>query len=377
MAVKPLDLGAYLKEKGSPLAGYVPDIMASANRHRIDPRFIVAVAGAESSFGKISKGFNAWGIGPHYRYASWKDGIEAAAKLLRTYYVNEGRKSVLKIGEKWAPIGAGNDPTNLNSNWSRNVKSIYSALGGDPNDVTKGWRKGAAPKVVEKLPSQNPGMLTAAPPPRDLLTPSPLAGAAGLTERTAFEGLTRIGRGESPTRTLRDLTSAAMQEASAVAAAAATVADTQPGPIETATDEDSIPRGNTVTKPAPLKAGGGWGGSYSIAKSFADIGKSNGLAAVSEKRGTKKTKTGGTSDHWVGSAEAYAFDLSNTGDGGEPTPEMDRAAIAIAAKLGIKYDGKTPLVLTVKLNGYRIQVLYRTQLGGDHNDHIHVGVRKL
>jgi len=31
----------------------------------------------------------------------------------------------------------------------------------------------------------------------------------------------------------------------------------------------------------------------------------------------------------------------------------------------------------VRRNGYRIQVLYRTDVGGDHHNHIHVGVKKI
>lgn len=29
------------------------------------------------------------------------------------------------LGDRYCPIGAGNDPKNLNSNWVRNVKSLY------------------------------------------------------------------------------------------------------------------------------------------------------------------------------------------------------------------------------------------------------------
>ena len=34
-------------------------------------------------------------------------------------------------GRRWAPIGATNDPTQLNSNWYRNVSRYYAELGGD------------------------------------------------------------------------------------------------------------------------------------------------------------------------------------------------------------------------------------------------------
>ena len=123
-----------------------------------------------------------------------------------------------------------------------------------------------------------------------------------------------------------------------------------------------------------LKPGAGWGGSKKIAMSFRDLAKSYGLGVMSEKRSTKMTASGGVSDHWTGSKNSYAFDLSN---GSSPTKEMDEAARQIMAELGVNYDGKSELVKNVNVNGYRVQVLYRTNVGGNHHNHIHVGVRKL
>jgi hypothetical protein len=117
---------------------------------------------------------------------------------------------------------------------------------------------------------------------------------------------------------------------------------------------------------------GAWGGSYDVARGFADLAQGLGLKSTSEKRQRQATSTGGVSDHWVGSKNSYAFDLSN----GVRTKQMDQAASQIAARLGVHWNGG-PLELTKVVNGYRIQVLYRTQLGGDHNNHIHVGVERV
>jgi hypothetical protein len=211
--------------------------------------------------------------------------------------------------------------------------------------------------------------LLSIPPPANLTDTSPLAGAGAAD--VAFENLGRIARGEDPSRSLAALVDSV--------AATPTPSRQSPAPV-TPTPSPSPVNPETATRPAgkppkavPLKAGGGWGGSYGIAKGFADIAVGHGLTSTSEKRAKQKTTTGGVSDHFEGNELAYAFDLSN----GVKTPEMDKAAVEIAARLGVKYDGKSPLVLTVRRNGYRIQVLYRTQVGGDHNDHIHLGVRKL
>ena len=123
----------------------------------------------------------------------------------------------------------------------------------------------------------------------------------------------------------------------------------------------------------PIQAGGGWGGSKNIADQFAQVGISNGLQVVSEKRDRKATASGGVSDHWVGSTNAYAYDISN---GSAPTGEMDRTAMQIIRSLGGNWDGKSAIVMNFHQGGYRIQVLYRTNVGGNHFDHIHVGVRR-
>ncbi len=377
---KPIDLGAFLKEKKSPLADYVPQIMKAANKWRIDPRLIIAIAGGESSFGRNARGFNAWGIGPGRTYASWDAGIDAAAHLLRHNYVGKGLKTLASIGSKWAPLGVANDPTNLNSNWYRNNSTFYSALGGDVKDVTRDWRKGAAPKVVAKQPSQKTRTIAGvtipfvpgAPPPSKSLLPD-----SGFSERAAFASLGRISQGFDPSYSMKLMVEEQMSNATARAAAQVTARELQPKVSTPDPVEDKVKPTVTPTgKPAkplstkPLPAGGGWGGSYSVAKALADIGKGLGLTATSEKRDRKLTASGNPSDHWVGSKDSYAFDLSN---GSAPTEEMDKAAAAIAARLGIKYDGKSPLLMSVTRNGYRIQLIWRS---AGHYDHVHLGVRR-
>lgn len=199
-----------------------------------------------------------------------------------------------------------------------------------------------------------------APPPADLLGKSSFDTTGQTTEQSAFDALGRIGRGESPTHTLSDLVDTISAPAPVTRQPAKVVPE--PGKVDQPADSSKAP------------ASDAWGGSYSLAASLASIGKGLGLASVSEKRDRKNTTSGNMSDHYSGNKDAYAFDLSN---GSNPTPEMDAAAVAIAAQLGVKYDGRSPLVLTVKQNGYRIQVLYRTSTGGNHYNHVHVGVRKI
>jgi hypothetical protein len=54
-------------------------------------------------------------------------GIEAVAKLLASDRYRG--KSIAQIGAMYAPVGAANDPNNLNSNWVRNVTQYFNQFG--------------------------------------------------------------------------------------------------------------------------------------------------------------------------------------------------------------------------------------------------------
>jgi cell wall-associated NlpC family hydrolase len=159
---KALNLEGYLRGKGSPLADHVPALLQASHRWRVDPRLIVSIAGAETSFGKAGGGpsvFNAWGVGPGKAYSSWQDGLNSVAKLLRQSYLNQGLNTLPKIQRKWAPVGAGNDPRNLNSAWLNNTNAVMRELGGTAMDVTSGWRKPTAPST-QQAAQQNPNLFT-------------------------------------------------------------------------------------------------------------------------------------------------------------------------------------------------------------------------
>lgn len=58
------------------------------------------------------------------------EGIEAYISNLKNNYYNEGRTTIETIQLKYAPIGAKNDPNDLNSNWIPGVTRHYKELGG-------------------------------------------------------------------------------------------------------------------------------------------------------------------------------------------------------------------------------------------------------
>lgn len=150
-------IDAYLASKGSPMAGNGAAFMASAARWQVDPRLVVAISGAESSFGAQTCGpFNAWGWAcPNdpADFADWATGIETITRGLRKGYLDEGRTSVALIQQKYAPSKAANDPTGLNNNWVGNVSKFLGELGGNPNVV------GPGPAAGANMPNLAPGLI--------------------------------------------------------------------------------------------------------------------------------------------------------------------------------------------------------------------------
>jgi len=130
-------LDAYLASKGSPLAGHGAAFVYQSTAVGLDPRLLVAISGAETSFGTYRPSqtiHNPFGMGPGIVYPSWDDAIAAAARNLGgSLYKGSGLVTIAQIQRRWAPLGATNDPEQLNSNWYRNVSRYYAEVGGDPN----------------------------------------------------------------------------------------------------------------------------------------------------------------------------------------------------------------------------------------------------
>jgi hypothetical protein len=131
-----LDAWMASKVPTSPLVGLGGVFVASGVASGVDPRLLVAIARQESALGTAGGGasiHNAFGWGPHIPFESWEENIATVARGLASGYLSEGRTTIPAIGAKWAPIGASNDPTNLNSHWVRGVSGSYAELGGDPS----------------------------------------------------------------------------------------------------------------------------------------------------------------------------------------------------------------------------------------------------
>ena len=131
---------AYLRTKGSPMAGQGAAFVEAGVEFELDPRLLVAIAGAESYFGITTcADYNAWGWGCPTRpqaFDDWRHAILTVAKGLREGYLDDGLESVGEIHLRYAPPNAANDPTGLNFAWPDNVARFLVEQGGDPQQVS-------------------------------------------------------------------------------------------------------------------------------------------------------------------------------------------------------------------------------------------------
>lgn len=137
--VRPTDalaLDQILSRAGSPLAGLGATFVSAGADAGIDPRFLVAIAAQETmleTYGPAQTINNPFGLGPGLAFANPSDAIADAARTLAADYLARGLTAIPQISAKWAPLGAANDPSDLNANWTTDVSQYYRTLGGDPD----------------------------------------------------------------------------------------------------------------------------------------------------------------------------------------------------------------------------------------------------
>ena len=132
-------------------------------------------------------------------------------------------------------------------------------------------------------------------------------------------------------------------------------------------DEDDDPGADApLTIDRLLKAGGGFAGAEAPVRRAIKMATIRGLTVTS----TKRPSGSSGSDHHLTQNRSFAADLSN---GSSPTPQMDSTARAIAKALG--HPEFQAGVLNVSHGRARAQLLWRTNVGGNHFNHVHFGVR--
>ena len=125
--------------KGGKLEGKSMKILDIAEEEKVPPLLMIAIIVNESGWGT---GANAMqqnnplsvmgnkSIGDS-TYDTIEEGLHAGAKNLYEGYIKKGLDTPKKIGPKYAPVGASNDPDNLNANWVPNNEKVMKDLGAE------------------------------------------------------------------------------------------------------------------------------------------------------------------------------------------------------------------------------------------------------
>jgi RHS repeat-associated protein len=131
-----IEISHYLGSKGSPLAGLADQFVADGQQYDVDPRFLVALSRAESTWGKnltAKQGpYNAWSVSTHYYtgYSSFSAALNDVANLVGTdpRYIPGGNitaKGIYQVFNATFSLPYFNDT----------IVADMNKLGGDLNDV--------------------------------------------------------------------------------------------------------------------------------------------------------------------------------------------------------------------------------------------------
>lgn len=87
-------LAEYFASYNSPFEYHAQSFVDAADKYGLDWKLVPAISGVESTFGKHTYGYNAWGWGIYgdnrLGFSSWKDGIETVSQGLKENYVDKG-----------------------------------------------------------------------------------------------------------------------------------------------------------------------------------------------------------------------------------------------------------------------------------------------
>lgn len=149
-------LGGKLKGTGESFVKY-------SREYGLDPYLVAAIAMHETGNGTSPAVQNKNNVGGMMNpktnwqtlsvYDNIDDGIHAMVSNLKKSYFDQGLTSIPQIQQKYAPVGAKNDPKGLNKDWRSGVSSFYKQLSGreyQPNYSKKDDPNIEPPKQVEQ-----------------------------------------------------------------------------------------------------------------------------------------------------------------------------------------------------------------------------------
>ncbi len=127
---RPLVVKRYLKSHNSPLAPYAVFLVETADKYGVDWRLPIAIAGAESTFGRTYPpgSYNLWGYGIHSRgtkhFGSFEEAIDRVTRYLKEEYYDKGMTTPQQIMGKYCPLSIAKGGP-----WAKTVQYFMDELG--------------------------------------------------------------------------------------------------------------------------------------------------------------------------------------------------------------------------------------------------------
>lgn len=123
---------------GGVLRGQGQAFVEAAQKYGIDPRLLAAISMHETGNGtsRFARELNNVGgiMDPKQnwqrgkRFGSMQEGIDYMARNLKRNYFDKGLRTLPQIQQKYAPVGARNDPGNLNRHWVSGVQKYMGMM---------------------------------------------------------------------------------------------------------------------------------------------------------------------------------------------------------------------------------------------------------
>lgn len=123
---------------GGSFAGQGAAFAAAAQRYGVNPDLLAAIAMHETGNGTsraVRENNNPGGLmNPRtnwstlQRFSTLEGGINAMARNLKNGYIDKGLTTIPQIQQKYAPVGAANDPRGLNGHWVSGVQHYLNRI---------------------------------------------------------------------------------------------------------------------------------------------------------------------------------------------------------------------------------------------------------
>lgn len=134
LSFKPIQFLKLENTLGGKLSGTSAHFINAGKKYDLDPNFLSAIAIHETGNGSsraVNEKNNVAGMMGRNglrSYDSLEESIYDMARNLRQNYLDKGITTIAAVGAKYAPVGAGNDPTGLNNHWVTGVNRQLNKL---------------------------------------------------------------------------------------------------------------------------------------------------------------------------------------------------------------------------------------------------------